>query len=83
MKVSNFGHLDALFDRGTAAGLPDELLLERFAVDRDGPAFEVDRGAARADGVQRLPARPSQPERRRRRVSGDFPDPRAKSASDP
>jgi DNA-directed RNA polymerase specialized sigma24 family protein len=41
MKVSNLGHLDALFDRGTAAGLPDELLLERFAVDRDGPAFEA------------------------------------------
>ena len=83
MKVWNVRHLEALFDRGTVAGMPDELLLERFAVDRDGPAFEaiVARHGPMVFNVCRRSS--SQPERRRRRVSGDIPDPRAESGSDP
>jgi RNA polymerase sigma factor (sigma-70 family) len=41
MKVSSIGHLQTLFEAGTAAGLPDPLLLERFITGRDGGAFEA------------------------------------------
>jgi RNA polymerase sigma factor (sigma-70 family) len=41
MKVSGVQHLEALFDAGTFAGMPDGLLLERFVVGRDGPALEA------------------------------------------
>ena len=41
MKLSTSRHLQTLFDVGTAAGMPDGLLLERFVTRRDGPAFEA------------------------------------------
>ena len=47
----------SLFDAGTASGLSDRQLLERFAAGRDSSAeaaFEAARAAARADGDARL-----------------------------
>jgi RNA polymerase sigma factor (sigma-70 family) len=41
MKVSSARHLEVLFEAGTFAGVPDELLLKRFASGRDGAAFEA------------------------------------------
>jgi RNA polymerase sigma factor (sigma-70 family) len=41
MKVANLRYLEDLFGGGTFAGVPDGLLLERFAVGRDGTAFEA------------------------------------------
>jgi RNA polymerase sigma factor (sigma-70 family) len=41
MNVSAIGHLQTLFDAGTALGTPDGLLLERFIAQRDAMAFEA------------------------------------------
>ena len=34
-------HIDQLFIEGTASGLPDDQLLDRFLATRDGAAFEA------------------------------------------
>jgi RNA polymerase sigma factor (sigma-70 family) len=41
MRASTIGHLQTLFEAGTAAGMSDGLLLERFVARRDGLAFEA------------------------------------------
>ncbi len=72
--------IQTLFDSGTAAGLTDRQLLDRFAGRRDPSAeaaFEALVRAPRADGPARLPQPAPRPQRRPRRLPGHVPGPGA------
>ena len=68
--------IQTLFDTGTASGLSDRQLLERFASRRDASAeaaFEALGAASWADGATSLPQRTRRCDRRPGRLSGDVP----------
>ena len=81
-------YYSALFQAGTAAGLGDRVLLERFA-ERATPTTGGRgrlRGAGRApraDGAARLPRRAGRSARGRGRLPGDVPGPGEPGAVDP
>ena len=78
--------LGSLFEGGSAAGLSDRQLLERFVARRDaGRRGRLRRpgGPARADGAGRLPAAPGRPPSRRGRLPGRLPGPGPQGPVDP
>ncbi len=73
LQTSAMRQIQRVFIQGTATGLSDAQLLERFAADRDEAVVRDAGGAARPDGAGRLPGRAPRPARRRGCLPGHLP----------
>ena len=67
--------LETLFEGGSAAGLSDRQLLERFAAVPRRGRFRRPGGPPRADGARHLPPAPRRPPACRGRLPGRLPGP--------